>query len=108
MDDEHEDGDATEPSSDPGPDGTDDATLPTDGEASLARLVESARTALREGRTDDALAAVERADAVAADELPEGDRRDRIRHGCARVADLAADDPPVASEYLDAIRRRLP
>lgn len=107
MDDEHEEGEAVDRPSGPEPAATDDADLPADVDAALAQLVESARTALREGHTDEALAAVDTADSVAANELPEGARRDRIRHGCARAADLAADDPPVAGEYLDAIRRRL-
>ncbi|UIO98544.1 hypothetical protein Hbl1158_08210 [Halobaculum sp. CBA1158] len=90
------------------PDGATPSDLPADVESALTQLVESARVAVREGRTAEALAAVDTAHTVAENKLPPGDRRDRIRHGCERVADLAAADPTVAAEYLDAVRRRLP
>lgn len=79
----------------------------TDADAALARLFDVAREAVRDGRVDDALAAVESADRLARADLPDGDRASVLRHGCARVADLAEADPAVATEYLDAMGRRL-
>ncbi|WP_321168143.1 hypothetical protein [Halobaculum saliterrae] len=82
--------------------------LPADVESVLTQLVESARVAVRDGRPEEAVAAVETVRTVARNKLPDGEHRRRLVHGCDRVADLAADDPPVAAEYLDAMRRRLP
>jgi hypothetical protein len=98
--------DAAEPGGLPTPSASDD--LPADVEATLIQLVESARTAVREGRSDEAVAAVDTARTVAQNKLPDSERKDRLVHGCDRVADLAADDPPVAIEYAAAMRRRLP
>ena len=152
MDDEPEDGDATDPkglpepdppdapnrpeerrdstpdpdgsrgpTADPGsgadadadPEGVDAADavpddLPADVESSLTQLIEAARTALREGRTEEALSAVDTARTVARNKLAAGEHRDRLLHGCDRVDDLATADPSVAAAYLDAMRRRLP
>ncbi|MFC7098643.1 hypothetical protein [Halobaculum marinum] len=108
MDDEREESDGVDRSESRQPPVADDPDLPADVEVALVQLVESARVAVREGRTDEALAAVGTAETVAANKLPEGDRRERLLHGCGRVADLADADPAVASEYLDAMRRRLP
>ncbi|MFC7136815.1 hypothetical protein [Halobaculum litoreum] len=108
MDDEPDDRDGSDAPGLPEPAAPDDADLPADVEAALTQLVEAARDAVRDGRTDDALAAVDTARTVASNKLPAGDRRDRLVHGCDRVADLAADDPAVATEYLAALRRRLP
>ncbi|WP_435063918.1 hypothetical protein [Halobaculum sp. EA56] len=112
MDDDREEADSTEPKGLPEPTATprndvprDD--LPADVEAALAQLIASARESLRAGDRGEALASVDTAETVAATELPDGDRRDRLLHGCARVADLAEADPSVAAEYLDAMRRRL-
>ncbi|GAA0257527.1 hypothetical protein [Halobaculum roseum] len=98
--------DASDPSGLPAPSTPDD--LPADVEAALTQLIESARVAVREGRPDEAVAAVDTARTLARNKLPDGERTERLVHGCDRVADLAADDPPVATEYLDAMRRRLP
>ncbi|WP_277553091.1 hypothetical protein [Halobaculum limi] len=116
MDDDTQRDDSTDPKGLPEPSSVDDHRsarrdeddLPADVNAALTQLIEGARTAIREGDTDDALDAVDTAATVAANKLPPGDRRETILHGCARVTDLAADDPPVAAEYLDAMRRRLP
>ncbi|SHH33720.1 hypothetical protein [Halobaculum gomorrense] len=98
--------DATDPTGLPAPAAPDDH--PADVESALTHLVKSARDAVREGRPDEAVAAVDTARTVARNKLPDGAWAERIVHGCDRVADLAADDPPVAIEYLDAMRRRLP
>jgi len=82
--------------------------LPADVESVLTQLVEAARLAVREGRAEDAVAAVETARTVARNKLSDDEYTQRLVHGCDRVADLAADDPTVAAEYLDAMRRRLP
>mgnify|MGYP006274387795 CR=1 FL=1 len=98
--------DTSDPAGLPAPPTSDD--LPADVEAALIQLVESARVAVREGRPDEAVSTVETARTVARNKLPDGARTERLVHGCERVADLAADDPAVAGEYLDAMRRRLP
>ncbi|QZX99575.1 hypothetical protein [Halobaculum rubrum] len=90
------------------PASTDPDECPADVESVLTQLVESARVAVRDGRPEDAVAAVETVRTVARNKLSDGDHRRRLVHGCDRVADLAADDPPVAAEYLDAMSRRLP
>lgn len=105
MPDDDED-DANDTAGLPAP--ADPAELPADVESVLTQLVESARVAVREGRPEDAVAAVETVRTVARNKLSDGERTRRLVHGCDRVADLAADDPPVAAEYLDAMRRRLP
>ncbi|WP_348610572.1 hypothetical protein [Halobaculum rarum] len=81
---------------------------PADVESVLTQLVESARVAVREGRPEDAVAAVETVRTLARTKLSDDEHTQRLVHGCDRVADLAADDPPVAIEYLNAMRRRLP
>jgi len=120
MDDEPEEGDANDrkglpepdpsrdPSGGPGTEAGPDADLPADVESTLTQLLAAARTALREGRPEEARSAVDTARTVARNKLAAGDRRDRLVHGCDRVVDLATADPAVAAEYLDAVRRRLP
>ena len=73
---------------------------PTDVDAALADLIGCARERQRAGETDALVEHLDTIAAVAGNELPPGDRRDRLVHGCERVADLAGDDPPVAAEYL--------
>ena len=92
------------------PEGTDAVPddLPADVEATLTQLLAAARTALREGRPEEARSAVDTARTVARNKLVAGEHRDRLVHGCDRVVDLATADPAVAAEYLDAMRRRLP
>lgn len=74
--------------------------LPSDVDAALAELVESARGYARAGETDALVETLDTLATVAGNELPEGDRRDRLLHGCERVADHAGDDYAVATEYL--------
>jgi hypothetical protein len=84
--------------------------LPTDVRTVLAQLFAEARAALDDGDVRIAREAVGSAATVAATKLPEGDRRDRLRHGCDRVRALLADDPDTeaAAAYLAAMERRLP
>ncbi|MFC6785456.1 hypothetical protein ACFQFH_05875 [Halobaculum halobium] len=105
MPDDHED-DASEPAELPA--AVDPGDIPADAESVLTQLVESARVAVREGRPEDAVAAVETVRTVARNKLSDRRRAQQLIHGCDRVVDLAADDPTVAAEYLDAMRRRLP
>ena len=44
---------------------------------------------------------------VAANKLPAGDRRDRLRHGCAAAIE-ALPDGELAAAYVEAMERRLP
>lgn len=80
-----------------------DVDLPSNVDAALTELVENARTHARDGDTDRLVEAVDTMAAVAGDELPEGDRRERFLHGCERVAEHAGDDYAVATEYLRAM-----
>ena len=84
--------------------------LPTDVRTVLAQLFAEARAALDDGDVDTAREVVESAETVVATKLPEGDRRDRLRHGCDRVRALVADDhdTAAAAAYLAAMERRLP
>lgn len=116
MDDDTDPEDTSDPKRLPEPSSTDDtdsrdhdeADLPADVTSALTQLIVGARTAIREGKPDEAVDAVDTAATVATNKLPPGDRRETILYGCSRVRDLAADDPPVATEYLEAMRRRLP
>jgi hypothetical protein len=41
------------------------------------------------------------------DELDDDELAARLRHGCDAVRRLVADEPLVAAEYIDAMRRRV-
>lgn len=81
--------------------------LPPDVEATLSQLLAEAAEAAR-ARDGETLAAVmESVEAVTADEVPEGELKGRLRHGCRAVERVAADEPLVAAAYCEAMRRRV-
>jgi len=84
--------------------------LPTDVRSVLTQLFATARSALDAGDVETAREAVGSAETVVTTKLPEGDRRDRLAHGCERVETLLADEPDTAgaAAYLAAMEARLP
>lgn len=80
------------------------ADLPSDVRATLAQLFAEAAEAIAERRTTEGLSAVGTARTVATNKVPDEALRGRLRHGCARVEELAADEPLVAAEYCRKMR----
>jgi hypothetical protein len=88
-------------------DGPDDEEV-ADADASraeLARELIEAGDAARERRQGDVLRRVGRIERLASTALDDDAPRSRIEHGCAEVRTLVRDEPLVAAEYLDAMRR---
>ena len=85
--------------------GADD--VPHDVRAALAQLLDRAGRAAEAGDAETAAALLDTAGTVAANKLPPGDRRDRLRRGC-REAREALPDGALAAAYADAAAARLP
>ncbi|PSQ42655.1 hypothetical protein BRD17_08245 [Halobacteriales archaeon SW_7_68_16] len=84
-----------------------DDEVPTDVRDTLGQLLSEAHDAVGE-RPETARDAIDTVDRVATNKLPEGDRQDRLEHGCRAAADaLDAGDDALAREYLRAMTRRL-
>jgi len=81
--------------------------VPHDVRAALAQLLDRAARAAEAGDAETAAALLDTAGTVAANKLPDGDRRDRVRHGC-RSAREALPDGALAAAYADAAAARLP
>lgn len=81
--------------------------MPADVRSSLGQLLSNARKRARCGDDDVARSLLETADTVAENKLPDGDRRDRLRHGCAAATE-ALPDGELAAAYVEAMERRLP
>jgi len=81
--------------------------MPADVRSSLGQLLEEARIAATAGDSETAEALIESAHTVATNKLPEGTRRDRLRHGCL-FASEALPDGTLAAAYIAAMERRLP
>jgi hypothetical protein len=79
--------------------------LPTDVEDTLTQLLAEGAASARRHDPDEVSAVIDTVSTVATNKLPAGDLRDRLLHGCATVDRLAADEPLVAAEYLDAMER---
>ena len=79
------------------------AGLPADADDALAELLDDAREHARSGEDDELVETLDALAAIARDELPDGDRKDRLLHGCERVETHAGDDYAVATEYLRAM-----
>ena len=77
---------------------TDSDELPHDVRASLDQLLAAARAAAAEGDDETARAALDTAETVATNKLPAGERRDRIRWGCAAALD-ALPNGDLAAAY---------
>jgi hypothetical protein len=75
--------------------------VPHDVRASLAQLLAEARAAAERGDADTARAALDTAETVATNKLPAGERRDRIRWGCAAALD-ALPNGDLAAAYATA------
>ena len=70
-------------------------------------MLEEARIASTAGDSETAGALLESAYTVAMNKLPEGPRRDRLRHGCLSASE-ALPDGTLAAAYIAAMERRLP
>lgn len=78
--------------------------LSSDERTTLAQRLDEARAAVTEGRLEEAVDAVDAAASVVETNLPEGDVRARLSHGCSRIEDVADDEPQVAAEYCRTMR----
>ena len=81
--------------------------VPHDVRAALSQLLDGAGRAAEAGDAESAAALLDTAATVAANKLPPGDRRDRLRHGC-EAARAALPDGALAAAYTDAAAMRLP
>lgn len=81
--------------------------MPADIRSSLGQLLAEARNYAKTGDSDTAASLLESAHTVATNKLPEGTRRDRLRHGCLSAHD-ALPDGTLATAYIIAMERRLP
>ncbi|TKX80973.1 hypothetical protein [Halorubrum sp. SD626R] len=86
---------------------TDSDGVPHDVRASLGQLLAEARAAAERGDADTARALLDTAETVATNKLPPGERRDRVRWGCATAAD-ALPNGDLAAAYAAAAAARLP
>ena len=78
--------------------------IPHDVRASLDQLLAEAGAAAERGDADTALATLDTAETVATNKLPAGERRDRVRWGCAAALD-ALPNGDLAAAYATATRR---
>jgi hypothetical protein len=81
---------------------TDPDEVPHDVRASLDQLLAEARAAAERGDTDTARALLDTAETVATNKLPAGERRDRVRWGCAAALDALPNDD-LATATADAV-----
>jgi hypothetical protein len=86
--------------------------IPADVSAVLSQLFEEAREALAEGETGTCRQAIESAEEVATNKLPESEFREQVLYGCERVRRLLdgedEEDVEAAQEFLSAMHRRIP
>lgn len=86
--------------------------LPADVKDTLTQLLGECATALDDDDLPTARETIDSAESVATNKLPEGDLREHLLHGCARVSELLDPEEDVeadaASEYVAAMQRRLP
>lgn len=81
--------------------------LPSNVRSTLTKLLDEAAAAAR-ARDEETLAAVmQSVETVTIEEVPDGDLKAQLRHGCRRVDQAASDEPLVAAAYCDAMRRRV-
>lgn len=83
--------------------------IPADIRAVLTQLFAEGRRSLGDGDVATARDIVASARTIVRNKLPEGERRERLLHGCARVASLLDGTPEsdAAAAYLSAMERRL-
>lgn len=77
--------------------------VPADARSVLSQLIGETRERLREWDDEQALETLETIETVSRNKLPDGDRRDRLLHGCDRTRATLADDPETAMAYLRAM-----
>ncbi|SFR34261.1 MULTISPECIES: hypothetical protein [Halorubrum] len=80
---------------------TDPDEVPHDVRASLDQLLAEAQAAAERGDADTARALLDTAETVATNKLPPGERRDRVRWGCAAARD-ALPNGDLAAAYAAA------
>jgi hypothetical protein len=80
---------------------TDPDEVPHDVRASLDQLLAEAGAAAERGDADTARALLDTAETVATNKLPAGERRDRVRWGCAAATD-ALPNGDLAAAYAAA------
>jgi hypothetical protein len=81
--------------------------LPPDVHDTLVQLVDAAADALPEDERT-ARASLDTVSRVVRNKLADGDRKDRLQHGCTVVTErLDAEDDAAAVAYLEAMRNRL-
>ena len=80
---------------------TDADEVPHDVRASLVQLLAAAADAAAEGEAETARATLDTAETVATNKLPTGERRDRVRWGCAAALD-ALPNGDLAAAYATA------
>ena len=80
---------------------TDPDEVPHDVRASLDQLLAEARAAAERGDLDTARPLLDTAETVATNKLPPGERRERIRWGCAAALD-ALPNGDLAVAYATA------
>jgi hypothetical protein len=80
---------------------TDPDEVPHDVRASLTQLLAEARAAAERGDLDTARPLLDTAETVATNKLPPGERRERIRWGCAAALD-ALPNGDLAVAYATA------
>ena len=81
--------------------GGDPDEIPHDVRAGLEQLLAAAASAAADGDAATARAALDTAETVATNKLPPGERRDRIRWGCAAAID-ALPNGDLAAAYATA------
>jgi hypothetical protein len=81
--------------------------LPPDVHDTLVQLVDAAADAIPEDERT-ARASLDTVSRVVRNKLADGNRKDRLQHGCESVTDrLDAGDHTAAVAYLEAMRERL-
>lgn len=81
--------------------------MPADVRSSLGQLLAEARKAATDGDAETATSLLASAHTVATNKLPDGHRRDRLRHGC-QAAEQALPDEQLVAAYISAMEQRLP
>ncbi len=77
--------------------------VPADARAVVSQLLAETRERLGEWDDEQARTTLATIETVSANKLPEGDRRERLLHGCERVEATLAENPETAMAYLRAM-----
>ncbi|SFR58971.1 hypothetical protein [Halogeometricum limi] len=79
--------------------------VPADVRTKLSELFVRGADAARAVDGDTVDSVVDSVDTVVLSELPDGETKTVLLHGCDRVRRTAAAEPLVAAEYFEAMRR---